>query len=140
MDTTLKSVTLQNREFLKDTAYAGGELTGFYKDNNIYRIYKSAAASFRVELSEYYYKKKQLIFVHKKISEYVYNDSSKKYDYTKINITFSGFYYFNNEKLIDSKISIQNNFSRKSYNPERNLLEESKVALEFIAEMINSLK
>lgn len=105
LDTALKSVTLQNEEFLQNMTDGGGELTGFYKGNRIYRIYRSIGISYGVGISEFYYRKNKLIFIREKFNSYVYDSISQNFDYTKLNTTYSGKFYFNNGNLIDSIVT-----------------------------------
>src|SRR6187399_2871529 len=76
LDTSLKSVTLQNEEFLPQMTDGGGELTGFYKGDKIYRIYQSVGISYGVYITEYYFWKNKLMFVHDKFNSYVVDDST----------------------------------------------------------------
>lgn len=133
LDTSLKSVTLQNEEFLKNMTDGGGELTGFYKGKKVYRIYQSVGISYGVYITEYYFWKNRLMFVRDKFNSYVYNDSLGTFDYTKINTTYSGSYYFKDQKLIHQTSSGHNRFEGDSIDVEKTLLNESNEAYNFIA-------
>jgi len=132
MDTSLKSVTLLNEEFIDNMTDGGGELTGFYKNKKIYNIYRSVGISYGEEIMQFYYWKNMLVFVSEKFNTYVYDDSSKAFDYTVLNTTFTGKYYFDKEKLIHKVITGKKNFDDNSVDIEKSLLEESKGNIELI--------
>ena len=125
LDTALKSVTLQNEEFLQNMTDGGGELTGFYKGKRIYRIYRSIGISYGVGISEFYYRKNKLIFIREKFNSYVYDSISQNFDYTKLNTTYSGKFYFNNGNIIDSSVTGNRFFSDNAVGLEKILTGES---------------
>ncbi|MDQ3021839.1 MAG: hypothetical protein M3R36_14900 [Bacteroidota bacterium] len=137
LDTALRSVILQNQEFLHDTSGAAGELTGFFKGKNIYKIYRSVGLPDGVEITEFYYRKNRLIFIRKKFNSYVYDDRLKTFDYTKMNSTFSGSYYFNNDKLIEYKTKGHNRIDDQTVSTEEILLNKSNEALGYIKNILN---
>ena len=61
-DTTLKKVELENEEFLSNMTDGGGKLTGFYKNNEIKKIYEWIGLSNGISIKEFYFDKEQLIF------------------------------------------------------------------------------
>lgn len=132
LDTALKSVTLQNEEFLQNMTDGGGELTGFYKGKQIYRIYRSIGISYGVGLSEFYYRKNKLIFIREKFNSYVYDSLSQNFDYTKLNTTYSGKFYFSNGNLIDSIVTGNRFFSDNAAGFEKILTGESDEAFNLI--------
>ncbi len=138
LDTAIKSVTLQNEEFLQNMTDRGGELTGFYKGKRIYRIYRSVGVSNGVYTTEFYYWKNRLMYVRDQLNSYVYNDSLGTFDYTKINPTFNGYYYFKDEKLIDYRSIGHNRFEGDDVNVEKELLDESNEVYKLIALKIKS--
>lgn len=137
LDTSLKSVSLQNQEFIQDTAVTGGELTGFFKGNKVFKIYRSLGMSDGVKITEFYYRKGKLIFVREKFNSYVYDERTKTFDYTKINSTFSGSYYFDNAKLIEYKTKGQDRFNLEKPDPEKFLLYQSDESLGYIKNKLN---
>jgi len=132
MDTALMSVTLLNQEFIGDTTVGGGELTGFYKKKKIYYIYRSVGLTYGVELIQFYYWKNKLVFVSKKFNTYVYDDSLKSFDYTVLNTTFTGKYYFDNEKLFHKVITGNKRVDDNATDMEKSLLKDSKENIELI--------
>ena len=132
MDTVLKSVTLLNQEFLSDTTDRGGELTGFYKKKKIYYIYRSVGKPYGEEIMQFYYWKSKLVFVSEKFNTYVYDDRLKVFDYTVVNTTFTGKYYFDNEKLIHKVITGHKKFDDSTIDTESSLLGKSKSNIELV--------
>ncbi len=139
LDTTLKIITLQNNEFLDHMPEGGGELTGFYKGKRICRIYRSIGISHGVGISEFYYKKNKLIFVREKFNSYVYDDSLGSFDYTKLNTTYEGKYYFDKGKMIHSYIKGNRINSTGSEETEIELTGESNEAFKLISYKIKSI-
>ena len=58
-----KKVTLRNEEFMENMTDGGGEMTGFYKNGIIYKVYQRIGVSYGIYLIEYYYEDNKLIFV-----------------------------------------------------------------------------
>jgi hypothetical protein len=134
---------LQNEEFLQNETDQGGELTGLYKRNRILRIYKSIGKPEGVFISEYYYdhyKKSKLIFIREKFNSYVYDDSSKTFDYTKLHSTYSGKYYFNKGKLIDSAVTGIRFSPVQSIDLEDILIKESNESYSAFENKISSIR
>ncbi len=139
LDTSLKNVTLQNGEFLENMTDGGGELTGFYKGNRIYRIYQSVGISHGVYLTEFYYRKNRLIFIRDKFSSFVFKDSSGTLDYTKSTTTFSGNYYFSDQRIIYRAITGHNRLEGGIADIEKSLIDESDKAFNLIELKIKSI-
>jgi len=98
-DSTLRKVTLENEEFLINMTDGGGELSGFYNNKEIKKIYEWIGLSNGISIKEFYFDNCQLIFVYEKFNSFVFDDKKNEFDLTKIKTIFEGRYYFNNEKL-----------------------------------------
>jgi hypothetical protein len=81
----------------------GGQLTGYFKGEDIYKIHEQVGLSYCILTTEYYYWDKQLIFVFEKEDDFIYVDSLATLDYSKTKTSFEGRYYFNNGQLISTK-------------------------------------
>ena len=103
-DTTLRKVTLENEEFLTNMTDGGGELTGFYKNKEIKKIYEWIGLSNGISIKEFYFDSGQLIFVYEKFDSFVFDDKKNEFDLSKTKTIFEGRYYFNNEKLFSRSI------------------------------------
>jgi hypothetical protein len=98
-DTTLRKIALENEEFLTNMTDGGGELTGFYKNKEVKKIYEWIGLSNGISTKEFYFDKEQLIFVYEKFDSFVFDDKKNEFDLTKIKTIFEGRYYFSNKKL-----------------------------------------
>lgn len=140
LDTNLKTVTLQNNEFLENMTDGGGELTGFYKKRKFYRIYQSVAISYGVYITEFYYQNDKLIFVRDNFNAYVYVDSLNAFDYSQSNNTYSGIFYFDNDRIIHSSSKGHGRTEVDNIDPEKVLLFESNKNLNILRLEMNSKK
>lgn len=140
LDTNLRTVTLQNTEFLENMTDGGGELTGFYKKDKFYRIYQSVAISYGVYITEYYYHKEQLIFVRDNFNAYVYDDSLKTFDYTKSDNTYSGVFYFDKGRIIHSSSRGHGRTEEDTVDAEKFFLNESVKDLMLLRKKLNEAK
>ena len=105
-DTSLKSIKLENEEFLEQALDGGGSLTGYFNGDSLVKITEWVGLSFGSKQFEYYFKKEKLVFVYATEKHFRYNDSLQTLDQTKLELTYEGRYYFANEKLFDSKTSV----------------------------------
>jgi len=103
-DKTYSILTLENEEFLGQMTDGGGELRGFFKNNSLIKIFERVGLSYCVTSFEYYFLNGKLIFVYEKEDDFPYNEKLGSLDYTKTDKVFEGRYYFNENKMIESKI------------------------------------
>jgi len=96
----LSTKKLENEEYLDHMTDGGGELTGYYKDDTLYKIIDWVGISSGVIKDEYYFSEGKLVFVYEAQDRFVYNDSLKERDYSKQRTVFEGRYYFYNSRLI----------------------------------------
>ncbi len=93
---------LENDEYLDQMPDGGGELTGYYIGDTLYKMTDWIGLSSGVVKCEYYFDNGKPIFVYEVESRFEYNDSLQARDYSKQKIVFEGRYYFSNNKLIHS--------------------------------------
>ena len=89
-------------EFTGHVTDNGGSLTGYYKGDSLKKVIEWVGLSNRVIQNEYYFDQNKLFFVYSTESRYRFNDSTESFDYSKLDKTFNGRYYFSNGKLIDA--------------------------------------
>ena len=99
-DTTLRKVNLENEEFLTNMTDGGGELTGFYKNKEIKKIYEWIGLSNGISIKEFYFESGQLIFVYEKFDSFVFDDKRMNLILVKLK-----------QFLKDGIISIMKNYS-----------------------------
>ena len=102
-DTSLKKITLDGEEFLDHVPDGGGELTGFLKGDSIVKIPEWIGLSYGNRIRAYYYKHDKLFFIFEKFESFI--EKNGELDYGRVKTSFEARYYFNNEKLIEQKIS-----------------------------------
>jgi len=103
--------TLNNEKFFGQMTDGGGQLIGYFKDGKIYKIIERLGLSYGVKTYEYYFFNGQLISVNEKEEDFPDINNTGTLDYTKVEMAFQGYYYFDNEKLINSKTTGQKRFS-----------------------------
>jgi hypothetical protein len=123
-------LTLNNEEFLEQMTEGGGQLTGYFKGDSIYKIHERIGLSYCVLTTEYYFRNEHLIFVFEKEDVFPYIDSLATFDYTRTENTFEGRYYFDKDTLIETKIKgeklIPDELKYDSQTKEGDLLSSAK--------------
>ncbi len=100
-----KSVSLNNLDFLEHPSDNGATLTGFYKNNTLYKIIETIGISYAVYVNEYYLKNNELIFVYAIEKQYKQKvDKNGKVtgelDYTSTDLKYEHRLYYKNGKQI----------------------------------------
>ncbi|AZJ34539.1 hypothetical protein [Tenacibaculum singaporense] len=100
----LETVELFNEEFMEYRADGGGQLTGYFDNNNLVKITEWVGPTYGSIITESYFKDNQLFFVYQKENKFKdILDSSGKWiglDASKEETKFEGRYYFYNKILI----------------------------------------
>jgi hypothetical protein len=113
------TVTIENSEdFLGHATDNGGSLTGFYKGDSLKKIAEWIGLSNSTVQREYYFDKGQLVFVYALRSGYRFDDSTGRFDYSKLEKVFEGRYYFKNAELLGTLINDQEPDKTKQENAE----------------------
>ncbi len=93
------SKTLSQDEFLGYPTDGGGDLTGYFVDNELRRIVVKVGLSYEIITEVYYFNKSEIIFVHAGVENYfTSNDGSP--DYTQTKPVYSGAFTFQKGKLV----------------------------------------
>jgi len=103
-DTGLKKTILEDEEFLDNISDGGAELTGYSRKGSIVKIVEWIGLSYGNRTREFYFKDHKLFFVFEKFDSFI-DEKSGELDISKPKKVFEGRYYFNNEKLIEEKLS-----------------------------------
>lgn len=96
--------TLENEQFLEHMTDGGGILTGYFKNGQIKKITERVGLSYCIKTFEFYFWDGQLIFVYEKEEDFPYIEATGSLDLTKLELAFEGRYYFDNGKLIETKM------------------------------------
>jgi hypothetical protein len=126
-----RKVTLRNEEFMENMTDGGGEMTGFYKNGVISKVYQRIGVSYGIYFIEYYYEDNMLIFVTEKFDQYAY-DSLNSIDYSKTENILKGLYYFDSGKVIYSTSTGHDRFEEDNSDPAIYYSQESERNLELI--------
>ena len=124
-DTTLRKVNLENEEFLTNMTDGGGELTGFYKNKEIKKIYEWIGLSNGISIKEFYFESGQLIFVYEKFDSFVFDDKKEEFDLDKIKTIFEGRYYFSNKKLFSESTKGNKSLAAQDKSTGKGLLKSA---------------
>jgi len=124
-DTTLRKVTLENEEFLTNMTDGGGELTGFYKNKEIKKIYEWIGLSNGISIKEFYFDSGQLIFVYEKFDSFVFDDKKNEFDLSKTKTVFEGRYYFSNKKLFSESTKGDKSLAAQGESTGKGLLKSA---------------
>ena len=136
-DTTLRRVTLENEEFLVNIPDGGGELTGFYKNKEIKKIYEWIGLSNGISIKEFYFDNGQLIFVYEKFDLFAFDDKTNEIDHSKTKTIFEGRYYFNKKKLFNKSTKGDKSLAARDESTEKILVERANENLETLNKKSN---
>jgi len=103
---TLKNDAFLDTAFIKQPDKGYGQLTGYFKNDTIYKIREFIGISqlHDMAITEYYFSDSKLIFV-KETEEYgteILSDSLGSVDHKKDKADFEGQYYFADDKIIST--------------------------------------
>ena len=126
-DKSLSKKTLSNEEIAPAEQLDGGlELTGYYKSKDLVKMVHWVGLSYGNRTREFYFKNNHLFFVYEKFESFVVTKDSASLDHSRTNTSFEGRYYFNDDKLIDQKISGKRILDDGSEDIVKTLLESAK--------------
>lgn len=124
-DSSHDKVTVENEEFMPRSTDGGGELTGYFKHGQIQKMTRQIWLSNGVEVYDYYFTDGKLSFIYETFHQFQYNAEQGNLDYSKTELSFTGRYYFAENKLVDSETTGHNRFEDDSIDIEKILLAES---------------
>jgi len=133
-DKKLKKTKLEAEEFLENIPDGGGELTGFKRNDSIVKITEWIGISYGNRTREFYFRNQKLIFVYEKFDAFVSDSKTGELDKSKTKAAFEGRYYFNNENLIEEKLSGKKPMDDDEKNIASELLSSAKGNLKILTE------
>ena len=131
-DKNLKINTLEAEEFLENNPDGGAELKGYKRKDSIVKIVEWIGLSYGNRMREFYFKNQKLIFVYEKFDSFI-DEKSESLNHSKPKKAFEGRYYFNNDKLIDEKLSGKKPMEDEKTNPTQ-LLNDAKEYVKILSE------
>jgi len=110
---SLKTIILNNEEFLEQMTDGGGTLTGYFEDDQLVKFTEWVGLSYGNVVSEYYFKDLELFFLYQKESKFADKIGGEPgdLDYAKLETMFEGRYYFDKNKRIKTLEKGQRSFS-----------------------------
>jgi hypothetical protein len=111
-DSSLKTVKLENEQFLQQLPDGGASLKGFFCGDSIRKIHLYTRLSFGVRQYDYYFNDNgKVFFMYETEEDFPYNSKTGSLNYTKLTPAFEGRYYFDdNGRLIETKNKGQKRF------------------------------
>jgi len=111
-DGALKTVKLENEEFLPQITDGGGSLTGYFKGKQLLKIHVWVGLSYGVRQFEYYFDDNgYLCFVYETEEDCPDKNNTGSLDYTKLNLAFEGRYYLDRGVEIEMKTNGKRRFN-----------------------------
>jgi len=132
-DKNLKMNELEAEEFLENNPDGGAELKGYIRKDSIVKITEWIGLSYGNHTREFYFKNQRLIFVYEKFDSFLIDDKSQSLDHSKTKKAFEGRYYFNNDKLIEEKLSGKKPLDGEKTTPSE-LLNDAKEYVKILSE------
>ncbi|WP_442587477.1 hypothetical protein ACSBL2_15640 [Pedobacter sp. AW31-3R] len=121
----LKEIVLNNEDFLDHMPDGGGKLTGYYKNKELIKIICWIGLSYGTQLTEYYFKDKELIFAYKVFNSFLYDDQTQQLRYNDTKRSFEGRYYFNGGQQIKTITKGKNNVDEGQTASENTMIQEA---------------
>jgi hypothetical protein len=109
-DSSLRRVELEADEFLKEQPDGGGELTGYFKGDTLFKMVVSIGLSYGMIEKDYYFDHGKVVFIYDTEKDYIRNEKTQTLDPSKIRLLFEGRYYFDKGKVIEKKLKGQRLF------------------------------
>lgn len=131
-DTTLRTITLSNEEFLEHVDQ-GGECVGYYRDSILVKVNVVLYYNHGVDRVKYYVTDGKLFLMEETFDMYPYNEDLNEFDYSKTEINFHGQYVFKDYKLIDQISTGHNRFEDDTIDIKQTVLNEIHFYMDLIA-------
>lgn len=103
---------------LGEKAQGGREITGYFKNNTLYKIIDVVGLPSGIATSTYYFWGDHLVYDYETEDTFPFVDSINRYDYTSVTRSFEGFYYYVADKQIEMKVT-----GKKKFTNARRLVE-----------------
>jgi hypothetical protein len=128
-------VSLSHEDFLENMTDGGGQLQGYFRKDEIQKIFESVGLSYCMQTKEYYFWDNKLIFVYEKEVSFKM-DSLGTLDHSKVGPVFEGRYYFSDDKLISTQTKgrklMDDSVALDSQTKEVQLLERARERIKLL--------
>lgn len=130
-DASLKSIKLENGEFLEQMTDGGGELKGLYDlTGSIRKIEVIMFISHGVQEYLFYLKDELPILIVDRFKQFAWNEETSTFDHSQFDGGFHGTYIFRDGHLIDQISLGHNRFEDDQIDIEETFISEFKGYLE----------
>ena len=92
---------LNNEEFIGHMTDGGGQLVGYFENGALRKIEEKLGLSYGVITYGYYFYEGNLILIHELEEDFPYSEDTGSLDYSRVEFAFSGYYYIENDNLVD---------------------------------------
>lgn len=136
---SLKSVILENDDFIDDSLDGGAELIGFYNGatQEVRKISITLFLSYGIQNYYFYLNNEKLVLVIDKFKQFAYDEELNKFDNHNFDGKFVGTYIFSDNHLIDHISLGHNRFEDDSIDIEETWLKELDFYSKKISEALN---
>ncbi len=124
---SLRTVNLENEEFLENMTDGGGQLKGLYdKHGNIRKIEVIVYLSHGIQEYDFYLENETPILIEDRFKQFAWNKKLNNYNQNNFDGGFHGTYIFQNSHLIDQISLGHNRFENDQINIEETFITEFK--------------
>ncbi|HAF30776.1 MAG TPA: hypothetical protein DCG75_17170 [Bacteroidales bacterium] len=131
-----QEIVLNNEEFLEHMTDGGGHLTGFCRNDTVYKIYTKIGLSFGVHTIEYYYWNEKPIFIYFIEDTYEQKIDSVHgflgFNIDKFEKRFEARYYLQNDSLLEIKKKGESLYKDREIKMKEYLLERAERYLKIV--------
>lgn len=139
LNDSLKSVKMENEEFLDHMTDGGGELIGFYDSTGTIRKIKvTVFISYGVQEHVFYLNEETPILIDDTFQQFAWNEETSTFDYDRFDGGFHGTYIFQDGHLIDQISLGHNRFEDDQIDIEETFKSECESYLESIRTRLRS--
>lgn len=129
-DTSLHKVELEEEtmeEVIGGSPDNGGDVTGYFKKDTIYKLVMSFGPSYGMKDWEYYYDRGQVVFIYEKDQHFPVKKDGSGLDHERLVVGFEGRFYFNKGRLIEKIVKRYDQFMAEKIDDKyiKDLLDDS---------------
>lgn len=129
-DTALRAVSLEEEtmeEVIGGSPDNGGDVTGYFKKDTIYKLVMSFGPSYGMKDWEYYYDRGQVVFIYEKDQHFPVKKDGGGLDHERLVVGFEGRFYFNNGRLVEKIVKRYDQFMAENIDDKyiKDLLDDS---------------
>ena len=130
---SLRTITIENEDFLENMTDGGGKLKGFYNTQKIIRkIEVIVYLSYGIQEYDFYLKNETPILIQDRFRQFAWDEESDSFDSNHFDVAFNGTYIFQNSHLVDLISLGHNRFEDDQIDIEETFMSEFETYLKKI--------